>query len=182
MYEELYAAWQQETREDSLSKLPSDFYAKLAVYLKKITEEISKLDKSPLKTQLLEHEQTHVRRMLKDLLRLRYKKIVKSTSKTQKLPFEMFAVEEAKIFENLTPFADAYQKFETSLLQGQVSKVEVAAVHKRVTLRFSKNVPAIIGADMKTFGPFLVEDIASLPLDNARILVKQGLAELVEVS
>jgi len=35
---------------------------------------------------------------------------------------------------------------------------------------------------MKTYGPFMVEDVASVPLENAKILVKQGLAEVVEVS
>ena len=35
---------------------------------------------------------------------------------------------------------------------------------------------------MKTYGPFIVEDVASLPVENARILVKQGLAVLVEGS
>jgi DNA replication initiation complex subunit (GINS family) len=35
---------------------------------------------------------------------------------------------------------------------------------------------------MKTYGPFLVEDVASVPVENAKILIKQGLAELVEAS
>ncbi len=39
-----------------------------------------------------------------------------------------------------------------------------------------------MGADMKSYGPFLVEDVASLPVENAKILVKQGLAVQVEVS
>ena len=39
-----------------------------------------------------------------------------------------------------------------------------------------------MGLDMKTYGPFMVEDVASLPVENAKMLVKQGLAVLVEVS
>jgi DNA replication initiation complex subunit (GINS family) len=39
-----------------------------------------------------------------------------------------------------------------------------------------------MGADMKSYGPFVAEDVASLPPQNAQILVKQGLAVLVEVS
>jgi DNA replication initiation complex subunit (GINS family) len=35
---------------------------------------------------------------------------------------------------------------------------------------------------MKAYGPFVVEDVASLPVENAKILVKQGFAEVVEVS
>ncbi|MFB0514796.1 MAG: hypothetical protein ACETVQ_04380 [Candidatus Bathyarchaeia archaeon] len=47
-------------------------------------------------------------------------------------------------------------------------------------LRFIQEIPAIIGADMKTYGPFKPEDIASLPIENARILIKQGVAVEVE--
>jgi DNA replication initiation complex subunit (GINS family) len=53
---------------------------------------------------------------------------------------------------------------------------------RRVALRFLKPVPSIIGADMQSYGPFLVEDVASVPELNARILVKQGLAKLVELA
>jgi DNA replication initiation complex subunit (GINS family) len=34
---------------------------------------------------------------------------------------------------------------------------------------------------MKAYGPFKAEDVASLPIENARILIKQGLAEKVNV-
>jgi DNA replication initiation complex subunit (GINS family) len=60
--------------------------------------------------------------------------------------------------------------------------VIVKPAPKRVTVRFSKPIPAIMGADMKSYGPFATEDVASLPELNAKILVKQGLAVLVEVS
>jgi DNA replication initiation complex subunit (GINS family) len=79
-------------------------------------------------------------------------------------------------------FAEAYQKFAEKLLWGQVLKVGIKKARKRVALRFIKNIPAVIGADMKTYGPFMVEDVASVPVENAKILVKQGLAEVVEVS
>ncbi|MGB9779090.1 MAG: hypothetical protein ACPLW8_06745, partial [Candidatus Bathyarchaeales archaeon] len=61
-------------------------------------------------------------------------------------------------------------------------KIKVEKEHKVVVLRFLKDVPAIIGSDMKPYGPFKNEDIASLPVENAKILVKQGLAQKVEVS
>ena len=61
-------------------------------------------------------------------------------------------------------------------------KVASEIPHKRVALRFIKAIPGVIGSDMKTYGPFMAEDIASLPIENAKILVKQGLAEVVEVS
>jgi len=51
---------------------------------------------------------------------------------------------------------------------------------RTMILRFVKEIPAIIGADMKTYGPFRPEDIASLPIENAKILVKQDVAVEVE--
>ena len=45
-----------------------------------------------------------------------------------------------------------------------------------------KAIPAIIGGDMKTYGPFASEDVASVPGENAKILVKQGFAVVVDVS
>ncbi|MFQ6096039.1 MAG: hypothetical protein ACE5NN_07835, partial [Candidatus Bathyarchaeia archaeon] len=45
-----------------------------------------------------------------------------------------------------------------------------------VEVRFLKEVPVIVGSDMKTYGPFKPGDISRLPKQNAEILVKQGAA------
>ena len=182
MYNELYAAWRREIDDASLGGLPPDFYSKIADYLRRIKEENKMLDKKSVKVNLLEHEAENVKRMLEELLWARYKKIVKTVTKSQKAPSELLTVEEANMCESFVTFTDAYQKFAKSLIQGQPAKVDAEVTHKRVTLRFSKNIPSIIGADMKPYGPFVAEDVASLPVENARILVKQGLAVLVEVS
>jgi DNA replication initiation complex subunit (GINS family) len=70
------------------------------------------------------------------------------------------------------------------LLLGQVLEVGVAKAPRpqgRVALRFLKAIPAIVGVDMKTYGPFMAEDVGSVPVENAKGLVKRGLAEAVEV-
>jgi DNA replication initiation complex subunit (GINS family) len=120
----------------------------------------------------------------------------------------VLATEEAKMCETFAFFSEAYQKFAKNLIQGQVTIPQItqlqtpnqpqtppitvrvtetkptseATNNKRLTLRFTKSIPAIMGADMKSYGPFVAEDVASLPAVNARMLVKQGLALLVEVS
>jgi DNA replication initiation complex subunit (GINS family) len=182
MYNELYAAWRREIEEASLGGLPPDFYARIADYLRRIREESRMLDKKSVKVNLLDHEAQNVNRMLEELLWARYKKIVKTITQSQKLPSELLTVEEAKMCESFVTFTGAYQKFAKSLMQGQTAKVEAEVSHKRMTLRFAKSTPAIIGLDMKTYGPFMVEDVASLPVENAKIFIKQGLAVPVEVS
>jgi DNA replication initiation complex subunit (GINS family) len=182
MYNELYAAWRREIEEASLGGLPPDFYARIADYLRRIREENRMLDKKSVKVNLLDREAQNAKRMLEELLWARYKKIVKKITQSQKLPSELLTVEEAKTCESFVAFTDAYQKFAKDLMQGQTAKVDAEVSHKRMTLRFTKSIPAIIGLDMKTYGPFMVEDVASLPVENAIILVKQGLAVSVEVS
>lgn len=199
MYNQLYAAWKREIQEASLGALPPDFYVKMAEYLRQINGEDKILDKKSLKVNLLGHEAQNVKRMLDELLRARYKKLVKTISQNQKLPSDLLTLEEAKMSETFVAFSGEYQKFAKDMLQGEKteihvkivetteeskveSKVELPVVHKRVTVRFSKSIPAIMGFDMKSYGPFVPEDVASLPAENAKILVKQGLAVPVEVS
>ena len=196
MYNELYTAWQREIDDPTLGALQIDFYAKIAEYLQRIKTEDKVLDKKSVKMNLLVHEALNVERMLKELLGARYKKIIKTVTKNQKLPSELLTAEEARMCETFADFTKAYQNFADDLMQGQIKqiaesdrapikvvvKTETAPVPKRLTIRFLKSIPAIMGADMKSYGPFVAEDVASLPPQNAQILVKQGLAVLVEVS
>jgi DNA replication factor GINS len=185
MYEELFAAWRFEVENNELGNLSSDFYARLADYVRRIREESRMLDKKGVKTQLLEREMTQVQRMVGELVWARYRKLVRLLTESQKVPSDLLAAEEAEFCEGLLSLVEAYRSFAKKLLQGQVSEVAVAKArkpNKRVTLRFLKDIPAVVGADMKTYGPFLAEDVGSVPAENAKILVKRGLAEAVEVS
>jgi|WetSurMetagenome_2_1015567.scaffolds.fasta_scaffold11953_3 DNA replication initiation complex subunit (GINS family) len=207
MYNELYIAWKQETDNINLGGLPRDFYIRLADYLKRIREENS-LENKTVKANLLAHEAQNVFRMLDELLEDRCKKIQKTITDSQKLPSELLTIEEAKMSENLMAFTGDYKKFTQDLLQGKIQIQEKSIIpvqaqisataqatatpiivklinessRKRVVLRFIKNIPGIIGSDMKTYGPFAAEDVASLPAENAKMLVKQGLAVIVEIS
>lgn len=194
MYNELYSAWRREVDEASLGGLPPDFYVRITDYLKRIREENKQPDKKSVKVNLLDHEANNVLLMLDQLLKARYKKLLETISQNQKVPSELLTVEEAKMCESFAAFTNAYQKFSRDLVQGQPSqplqvpamqpstKAEPELSHKRVTVRFIKGIPAIIGADMKPYGPFHAEDTASVPAENAKVLVKQGLAVQVEVS
>ncbi len=182
MYNELYVAWRREIEEASIGSLKPDFYAKISDYMSHIREEDRVLDKKSVKVNLQEHEAQNATRMLEELLWARYKKLVKTITQNQQVPSGLLTVEETKICESFVTFSGAYQKFAKDLMQGQAVRVEAEVSRKRMTLRFAKSTPAIIGFDMKTYGPFMVEDVASLPIENAKILIKQGLAVLVEVS
>ena len=182
MYEELYKTWKQELENDDLTTLSSDFYARLADYVRKLGEESRMLDKRTAKANLLKRETQNAKRMIRELIRARYGKLVKKATKGMKVPPDVLTADEVRIFSNVPTFSDAFQNLIKEVLQGRRIGVEAKGEHKRAFLRFLAHVPAIIGADMKAYGSFQAEDVASVPLDNARILVKQRLAESIDVT
>jgi DNA replication initiation complex subunit (GINS family) len=182
MYNELYEIWKKELENAELERLPADFYLKIVDYLRRHKEEGRMLDKKTVKANLLKREAQNVKRMVRELMRARYRKLVRKTAKGEKVPSDVLTPEEEKIYTGALSFSEAYSSFAKSILRGDIPKANIEQKNRRAVLRFFKNVPAIIGADMKTYGPFVIEDIASLPMENAKILIKQGLAEKVETS
>jgi len=180
LYNELYEAWKKEKESVEIQKLPRNFYAKLADYVKKIREESRMLDEKTTKAKLMKRELKNVRSMVKELVRLRRKKTLEKTVAGEPVPREILAEGEEKLYEQLFPLAESCQTFLKDILQGRLSPIEKEEKPKKMLVRFVQEIPAIVGSDMKTYGPFKPEDIATLPTENARILIKQGVAVEVE--
>jgi len=180
LYDELYEAWKKEKENVEIQKLPRNFYAKLTDYVKKIKEESRMLDEKTTKAKLLKREFENVNNMAKELFQLRYKKLREKSLARETVPREVLTEEEEKFHGEILPLSEAYHSFLKDVLQGRLSRVEKEEKPKKVLVRFVQEIPAIVGSDMKTYGPFKPEDIATLPSENARVLVKQGVAVEVE--
>ena len=63
-----------------------------------------------------------------------------------------------------------------ALLHGREISSRAGKDNEPLMVRFVKDVPSIIGVDLKTHGPFTKEDIAKLPHENAESLIRQGAA------
>lgn len=50
-----------------------------------------------------------------------------------------------------------------------------------IVVRFLQPLPAIMGIDMKAYGPFQPEELGTIPAQNAEALIKRGIAKKVEV-
>jgi DNA replication factor GINS len=181
MYSELCEVWKRELENAELRELPPNFYSAIADYMRRLREESRMLDKRTVKANLLRKEVQNVKRMVRELIQARYRKIINTVAHGEQIPHDVLTVEEEEVYKRMSPCAEALSGLATDILHGHVPKVNVEQKHKRVALRFLKDVPAIIGGDMKTYGPFKVEDLASLPVENAKILIKQGFAESVAV-
>jgi DNA replication factor GINS len=179
MYDELYEAWKKEKETAEIQALPGDFYVRLADYVKKIREESRMLDEKTTKGRLMHFEFINVKKMVKELIQLRYRKALRKTMSERILPKEALTKEEERLHGGILPLAESYQAFLKDMVSGRLSSMEKEKP-KHVLLRFLKEVPAIIGSDMKPYGPFKAEDVATLPAENARILINQSAAVEVE--
>src|ERR671911_2429995 len=52
---------------------------------------------------------------------------------------------------------------------------------KRIPVRFIKAIDRFMGVDMVTYGPYVEEDIALLPSENARALAQNGFVEEIQI-
>jgi len=180
MYDELYEVWKREKENRELQTLSKDFYSKLAEYVKSLREESRMLDRKTLKARLMLREFENVKKLVKELVRLRYEKTLRETVVGRVVPGDVLTEEEERLHKAVLPLAESYRAFLKDVLRGRSSPVEREEKPKRVLLRFLREIPAIIGSDMRTYGPFKAEDIATLPIENARILLEKGIAVEVE--
>ncbi len=180
MYSRLLEAWKKERENTEIQKLARDFYAKLADYVKKMREESRMLDKKAVKGRLLDREYRNARKMIEELVELRYRKALRKAVAGEAVPKEFLTEEEAKFHGEVLPLTEAYQAFIEDILRGYVSDVKRKVKSKKVLVRFLHEIPAIVGSDMKTYGPFKSEDVATLPVENVRALVRRGVVVEVE--
>jgi len=180
VYDELYEAWTKERETTEIQVLPKDFYVKLTGYMKKMKEESRMLDEKTVRAKLLRRESKNVKKMVEELIQLRSEKALGETIDGKVVAKEALTNEEEKLLGEVSPSLESYQSLLKDIFGGRSPRIEVKEKPKTMILRFTQEIPAIIGADMKTYGPFRPEDIASLPVENARILIKQGVAVEVE--
>lgn len=180
MYNELFNAWKYELEHEDLGSLKTDFYSKLSEYISSLKELNEKKTENSLYSYLLVQELNHVVCMVEGLISARYKKIINFFEKGDSIALEILPLEEKNIFSSFFSFIKKHQAFKKKILQSGVAKKEVKKSKNRAILRFLKDVPKLIGVDLKSYGPFLAEDVASLPHENAELLIKQGLGKLVE--
>jgi len=181
-YDYLYDTWKSEKEKSELQPLPKEFYGELSQYLKKLREEKRMLDEEAVRAKLINREAENVSGMSRNLINLRYRKILKNVLNGGLLSKDVLTLEEEHIYDHLMSVADAFSGLLKDVLAGRMPCVEEKSVErpKKMVVRFLQGIPAIIGANMKTYGPFKAEDIASLPIENARILIRKGIAVRVE--
>ncbi|MEM2273175.1 MAG: hypothetical protein QXX56_03030 [Candidatus Bathyarchaeia archaeon] len=181
MYDDLFNAWKREMENPELQPLPKDFYAHLADYMRRIREERRMMDEESLRGKLIQVEEENVKKMISELIRERHTKILRLIENGEMVPLSSLTGEEEKLYSGLMMSKKSIDNLINNILLGQKPRVMQSAQRGFTVIRILREIPQIVGADMRIYGPFKPEDIAVLPEENARALVKQGAAVEIDV-
>jgi DNA replication factor GINS len=173
MYGDLYRAWKEEIGGTVLQPLPSDFYQRTTVYLKNLDNELSSPDMNSIRSRLLVREKEITKRLLDELKQARLRKIMLGAQNRIPIQPTELIEEEIAVITNI-------RQSLTALSQDPAPQ-ENSSTSALTIVRFIQDIPEIVGVDLKIYGPFKKEDVASLPLPNAQALEKQHAVRVIEV-
>ena len=179
LYTTLYQLWELEKNQQELQPLNRTFFQDLSQYVKSLREELQSLDEKTWKAKLLIEEQKRIKTLLSDLAITRFQKMLDAVKNERDLTSDQLTTEEEYSYNALQLTWKHIQTVITDILRGHPPKIASdlsMRKPKRLLIRFLQAIPAIVGPDMKTYGPFKEEDVAYLPTENAEVLIKRNIA------
>jgi len=159
-----------ESQSEPLLPLPNDFYSSLSAYSQKLKRSAS-AGASEVSVRLIATQGRMIESMVRQLLQLRTKKAMQQGTLLQLLPEERYVCSAEQKFQK------RFQTLVDAVASGQPSFVEFAHLsesQRSVTVRFVKRVNELVGLDMRHYGPFEADDVASIPAASADILIAGG--------
>lgn len=183
LYTTLYHLWETEKEQLALQPLNRTFFQDLSRYVKSLREEVQSLDEKTWKAELLIEEQKRIKTLLLDLIVTRFQKMLDAIKEERDLTPNQLTIEEEYSYNGLQLTWKHTQTIAADILRGRPPKIAsdlLMTKPKRLLIRFLQAIPAIVGPDMKTYGPFKEEDVAYLPIENAEVLIKRNIAIEVE--
>ena len=182
-YTTLYEAWKKEKETQKIQPLNKRFFAEISGYIKRLKDEIELLDEQTLLAHLALEKQKNLEKIVTEIIQIRYRKITNTLFNNQQIPSNHLTFEEANIYTGLSSTMREITNITQQILKGQVPDIKGIKRQEESTVlvvRFLTDMPAIVGSNMKTYGPFKAEDIASLPIKNAKSLINRSIAVKVE--
>lgn len=192
-YTILNQAWENETKREELQNIPDDFLHEM----KKYVNQLNKTSANPdtLSGNLTQTERLYANQLLQELSETRLNKIIKGELDGLPINAKAMTPEEQHLHSNLRQLLTNYRHGAEILppyARAQqlipISRKEPIPFHKEeekdtelVLVRFMQPLPAIMGIDMKAYGPFQPEEVATIPRQNAENLIKRGIVKIVEV-
>ena len=159
-----------ESQSEALQPLSGDFYSALAAYSQKLKRS-ARSGSSEIAVRLTATQSGMIESMVRQLLKLRTRKAMQHNALLQLLPEERYVCSAEQKFQR------RFEIMVGAVSAGQPSFVEFAHLsesRRNVTVKFVKHVNELVGLDMRRYGPFEADDVASIPAASADILIAGG--------
>ncbi|HYC26790.1 MAG TPA: hypothetical protein VEB67_02065 [Nitrososphaerales archaeon] len=166
-----------ETQSEKLGPLPIDFYSKLSAYSQGLRR-ASATGGSEVTQRLASAQAKLIDGMVRTLLEVRMAKATKQADFVHLLP------EERYVSHAQETYARRFADFVQAVSEDSPSFIEFAhrkESQRSVKVRFVRPVAEMVGLDMKRYGPYQPEDVASIPASSADILISSGDAVEIRV-
>lgn len=171
----------KETQIPKIQAISPDVYKKIAQLIKELS------------TQKYEDLEFDVHQELiklivlstKSLIELRTKKLLENSNANLTYPslstddYSKLTDEEKYIFEEERKVSQRKDLIIQSLTDGNVNNLDsISRIirSKMIIIRFLEATDQFMGVDMARYGPFIKEDVAILPFENARSLIERKVA------
>jgi DNA replication factor GINS len=178
----LQRSLEEELTTESMSRLDPDLYTAVAIRIREIRESMGNGD-SAFVNKLLEREIEMFASLAEDLLKIRLLKFLdramKGTNEISLTSEERYMVEPLyDSVKRLFRIREAVYEGHPSVLEESSDSYSV----KYIAVRFLQQAPRMAGVDARSYGPFQKEDLAVIPMDNAKPLLERGVVAEAWVS
>jgi DNA replication factor GINS len=173
----------KETQIPKIQAISPDIYRKIAQIIRDLS--IQKYEDLELD---IHHELIKLLTLsTKSLFELRIRKLLENsngqhlsyTSLLSSDDYSKLTDEEKFIFEEERKVSQRKELIIQSLIDGNVNNLDTISRiirSKMIIIRFLESTDQFMGVDMAKYGPFIKEDIAILPFENARSLIERKIA------
>ncbi|MDA4111961.1 MAG: hypothetical protein OK439_05440 [Thaumarchaeota archaeon] len=164
---------EDENRTKELLKINPNSYKDVAAHIKTIRSESSEREKN-----LISELSTAERKILFNISRRLIEVRISKFRLDPESDVTNLTPEERYIVEPLIQSRKRSERIGQAILNGQVAELDRVSElvrQKYVIVRFTQPYSAISGTDLATYGPFEPEDVAIMPLENAKSLAKIGI-------
>ena len=173
----------KETQIPKIQAISPDIYRKIAQIIRDLS--IQKYEDLELEVH---HELIKLLTLsTKSLFELRIRKLLESSngqhlsypSLLSSDDYSKLTDEEKFIFEEERKVTQRRELIIQSLIGGNVNNLDTISRiirSKMIIIRFLESTDQFMGVDMAKYGPFIKEDIAILPFENARSLIERKIA------
>jgi len=162
----------EEMTEPKLSRIPEDFYQKAKNYLEQKKNIAEKKE-----DRLSEREIKNVERLLEDIFNRRETKMLNQALITVRtnLPPQNLIEDEKEFFESAVNMLRTQRERVLSLL---FKKTKLKQDFEKI--EFKDDVEEFVGIDLNKYGPFKKGDVADVPKENAKLLIKMKKAKAMK--